>query len=194
MVQNDLNCLRATSNDLTQCEATALQAAEVERNNIQEAASEVPMLRYAGSFGNYLIALIIGLGPVIIMFMMFAGVDAGKSVKTAAHIIVWPLLVVNVGAELVNAMISIDIANYLQSIRQGGWISQATTFAAYKELSLQIGTGSHIMASLPVLMSLIFGLGESSAMTSVASTIAPRSNDTTENLAPKLGRARDPVG
>ncbi|OXC71630.1 conjugal transfer protein TraG [Caballeronia sordidicola] len=185
MVQNDLNCLRATSNDLTQCEATALQAAEVERNNIQEAASEVPMLRYAGSFGNYLIALIIGLGPVIIMFMMFAGVDAGKSVKTAAHIIVWPLLVVNVGAELVNAMISIDIANYLQSIRQGGWISQATTFAAYKELSLQIGTGSHIMASLPVLMSLIFGLGESSAMTSVASTIAPRSNDTTENLAPK---------
>jgi len=190
MVQNDLNCLRASSDTLTECEATALQASEVERNNLQQAASEVPMLRYAGSFGNYLIALIIGLGPVIIMFMMFAGVDAGKCVKTAAHIMVWPLLVVNVGAELVNGMLCIDVANYLQSIRQGGWLSQATTLAAYKELSLQIGVGSHIMASLPVLMSLIFGLGESSAMTSVATTIAAKSRDVEENLAPTPASTR----
>lgn len=184
MVQSDLNCLRASSDTLTQCQATALQAAEIERNNLQQAAAEVPMLRYAGSFGNYLIALIIGLGPVIIMLMMFAGVDSGKSIKTAAHIMVWPILVVNVGAEIVNGMLYIDVANFLQSVRQGGWISQANTFAAYKQLSLQIGVGSHIMASLPVLMSLIFGLGESSAMTSVATTIAPKSSDTADNVAP----------
>jgi conjugal transfer mating pair stabilization protein TraG len=184
MVANDLNCLRASGDEAVQCQAAALQAAEVERNNLQQAASEVPMLRYAGSFGNYLIALIIGLGPAIVMFMMFAGVEAGKCIKTAAHIIVWPLLVVNVGAELVNGMLCIDVANFLQSLRQGGWLSQASTFAAYKELSLQIGVGSHIMASLPVLMSLIFGLGESSAMTSVATTIAPKSRETADNLAP----------
>lgn len=184
MVQGDLNCLRAAGDTLIQCQASVLQAAEVERNNLQAAASEIPAMRYAGAFGNYLIALIIGLGPVIIMLMMFAGIEAGKSVKTAAHIIVWPLLVNNVGAEIVNGMISIDIANFLQALRQGGWLSQATTYAAYKELSLQIGVGSHIMASLPVLMSIIFSLGESSAMTSVASTISPRSKETVDNVAP----------
>lgn len=190
MVQSDLNCIRAFGENLTQCQATALQAAELERNNLQQAASELPMLRYAGSFGNYLIALIIGLGPVILMLMMFSGADAGKCVKTAAHIIVWPLLVVNLGAELVNAMLSIEVANFLQAIRQGGWISQASTFAAYKELSLQIGVGSHMMASLPVLMSIIFGLGQSSAMTSVAATIAPKSHDTTDNIAPAPAATR----
>lgn len=184
MVQGDLNCLRAAGDTLVQCQATVLQAAEVERNNLQAAASEIPAMRYAGAFGNYLLALIIGLGPVIIMFMMFAGIEAGKSVKTAAHIIAWPMLVNNVGAEIVNGMISIDMANYLQALRQGGWISQATTLTAYKELSLQIGVGSHIMSSLPVLMSIIFGLGESSAMTTVATTIAPRSKETTDNVAP----------
>ena len=184
IVETNLNCLKASSDTLVECQATALQAAEVERNNLQQAASEVPMLRYAGSFGNYLLAMIIGLGPAIVMLMMFAGIEAGKCVKTVAHIIVWPLLVVNVGAELVNSMICVDVANYLQSLRQGGWISQASTLSAYKELSLQIGVGSHIMASLPVLMSLIFGLGESSAMTSVATTIAPKGRDTADNLAP----------
>ncbi|MBU9486179.1 conjugal transfer protein TraG N-terminal domain-containing protein [Burkholderia multivorans] len=184
MVQGDLSCLRAGGDTLTQCQASVLQAAEVERNNLQAAASEIPAMRYAGAFGNYLIAVIIGLGPVIIMFMMFAGIEAGKSVKTAAHIIVWPLLVNNVGAEIVNGIISIDIANYLQALRQGGWLSQATTYTAYKELSLQIGVGSHIMSSLPVLMSIIFGLGESSAMTTVATNIAPRSKETTDNVAP----------
>ncbi|MDN4571875.1 type VI secretion protein [Pandoraea cepalis] len=190
MVQSDLNCLRAFGENLTQCQATALQAAEIERNNLQQAASEVPMLRYAGSFGNQLIALIIGLGPVILMLMMFAGTEAGKCVKTAAHIMVWPLLVVNVGAELVNAMQTIEVANFLQALRQGGWISQASTFAAYKELSLQIGVGSHVMASLPVLMSIIFGLGQSSAMTSVAATIAPKSQNTTDNVAPAPSATR----
>ncbi|MCX4176667.1 MULTISPECIES: type VI secretion protein [Paraburkholderia] len=185
MVENDISCLRASGDSLTQCQSTALQASEVERNNLQEAASEVPMLRYAGSFGNYLIALIIGLGPVIVMFMMFAGIGAGKTIKNAAHIIVWPLLVVNVGAELVNGMICISYANFLNELRQGGWLSHAVTFAAYKELSLQIGTGSHIMASLPVLMSVIFGLGESSAMTNVGSSISPKSTEVAENLAPR---------
>jgi len=184
MVQGDLNCLRAAGDTLVQCQATVLQAAEVERNNLQAAASEIPAMRYAGAFGNYLLALIIGLGPVIVMFMMFAGVEAGKSVKTAAHIIAWPMLVNNVGAEIVNGMLAIDMANFLQALRQGGWISQATTLTAYKELSLQIGVGSHIMSSLPVLMSIIFGLGESSAMTTVATTIAPRSKETTDNVAP----------
>lgn len=186
MVGNDLTCIRATGDALTQCQATALQASEVERNNLQEAASEVPMLRYAGSFGNYLIALIIGLGPVIVMFMMFAGMGVWKTVVTTAHIIVWPMLAVNVGAEIVNGMISISYGNFLNALRGGGYLSHATTLAAYKEMSLQIGTASHIMSSLPVLMSIIFGLGESSALTSVGTSIAPKSSDTTDNVAPRV--------
>lgn len=184
IVANNLNCLKATSSDKTACEASMIQANEIERNNIQAAANEVPMLKYAGSFGNYILALIIGLGPVIVMFMMFAGTDAGKSIKTVAHIMVWPLLVTNVGAELVNAMISMQFANFMASIAQGGFLSLATMNTVYKELSLQVGTGSHVMASLPVLMSMIFALGETAALVSVANEMKPKGTDVGENLAP----------
>jgi conjugal transfer mating pair stabilization protein TraG len=183
-VANALNCLQADSSDKTICEASMIQANEVERNNIQAAANEVPMLQYAGSFGNYIMALIIGLGPVIVMFMMFAGVNADKCIKTAAHIMVWPLLVTNVGAELVNAMISMQFANFMASLAHGGYLSLATMNSAYKELSLQVGTASHIMASLPVLMSMIFALGEGAALVSVANDLKPSGREVSENLVP----------
>lgn len=185
LVSNNLNCLQADGTDKTNCEASMIQTTEIERHNIEAAANEVPMLKYSGSFGNYILALIIGLGPVIVMFMMFMGVDAGKCVKTAVHITVWPLLVMNVGAEIVNGMICISVADFMNAIRQGGYISQAETVAIYKELSLQIGTGSHIMASLPVLMSMIFALGESAALVSVAKEVQPESKETSRAGAPE---------
>lgn len=185
LVDVNLGCLRADGPDKVACEAAMVQAAEVERTNIQAAAKEVPMLQYAGSLANQLLALIIGLGPVVIMFMMFAGVNAGKSIKTAVHIMVWPLLVLNVGAELVNGIIGISIANFMSSIAQGGFISQASAVTVYKQLSLQIGTASHIMASLPVLMAIIFSMGEASALTSTASSLPPKSTDVANNATPK---------
>lgn len=180
LVQSNLNCLQADGPDKANCQGQMSQAMEVERQNIERAANEVPMLKYAGSFGNYILALIIGLGPVIIMFMMLAGVDSGKCLKTAVHIMVWPLLVMNVGAEIVNGMICMNIANFMASIAQGGYISQATAIAIYKELSLQIGTGSHIMASLPVIMSMIFALGEAHALTA---TMSPKVGSETSKAA-----------
>jgi conjugal transfer mating pair stabilization protein TraG len=186
LTANALNCLKADASNKTTCQAAAIQANEIERNNIHRASNEVPMLKYAGSFANYILALIIGLGPVIVMFMMFAGVDAGKNIKTAVHIMVWPLLVMNVGAELINGMIHISVANFLTSITQGGYLSQAVAIEAYKELSLQVGTASHIMASLPVIMSMIFALGGSAAMVSVANNLNPKEKNTVDAVSPSV--------
>ena len=185
-VSSGLNCAQATESNKTICEATMIQATELERNNLQAAANEVPMLQYSGAFGNYILALIIGLGPVIIMFMMLFGVDSGRCIKTAMHILVWPLLVTNVGAELVNAMLTMQFANFMSSIAQGGFLSPAAIHSAYKELSLQVGVGSHIMASLPVLMSMIFALGEAAGLASVAAEVNPKGNETGKAEAPSV--------
>lgn len=173
LVTTDLNCLRADSSNKTTCQAAAIQGLEVERNNIQRAANEVQMLKYAGSFANHMMALIIGLGPVIVMFMMFSGTNSSKSIYTLVHIMVWPLLVLNVGAEIINGMIYMQVATFLSSITQGGYLSQAVAVEAYKQFSIQVGTASHIMSSLPVLMSMIFGLSATSAMVSVANRMSP---------------------
>ena len=183
-VSSGLNCLQAAGSDKTMCEAIMIQATELERNNLQAAANEVPMLEYSGAFGNYILALIIGLGPVIVMFMMLFGVDSGKCIKTAMHIMVWPLLVTNVGAELVNAMLTMQFANFMNSVSQGGYLSPAAIHSAYKELSLQVGVGSHIMASLPVLMSMIFALGEAAGLANVAAEVTPKGNETGKAEAP----------
>lgn len=173
LVSADLNCLRADSSNKTTCQAAAIQGLEIERNNIQRAANEVQMLKYAGSFANHIMALIIGLGPVVVMFMMFSGSNASKSIYTVVHIMVWPLLVLNVGAEIINGMIYMQVATFLTSLTQGGYLSQAVAIEAYKQFSIQVGTASHIMSSLPVLMSMIFGLSATSAMVSVASRMSP---------------------
>jgi conjugal transfer mating pair stabilization protein TraG len=183
-VSAGLNCAQASESNKTVCEATMIQATELERNNLQAAANEVPMLQYSGAFGNYILALIIGLGPVIVMFMMLFGVEMGKCMKTSMHILVWPLLVTNVGAELVNAMLTMQFSNFMNSISQGGYLSPAAIHSAYKELSLQVGVGSHIMASLPVLMSMIFALGEAAGMASVAAEVNPKGNETGKAEAP----------
>ncbi len=184
LVSNELACLSAVGQGRIVCESALVQANEIERNNIQFAAAEVPMLKYAGSFGNYLLALIIGLGPIMVMFMMFAGVNAGKCIKTVAHLIAWPLLVTNVGAELINGMIYIQIANFCQGIANGGVISLAENVAIYKELSFQIGSASHMMASLPVIMGMIFALGESAALVNVGTNIAPKANAVADSVTP----------
>ena len=189
LVSNSLDCLKSDNTNRVACQAAAMQVNEMERNNIQAAAGQVPMLKYAGNFANFILALVIGLGPVILMFMMYAGVDAGKNIKTAVHIMLWPLLVMNVGAELVNGMIYITTANFLTSITQGGFLSQAVAIEAYKEFSLQIGTASHIMASLPILMSMIFMMGESSALTHVAASVNPKSTGAADLAAPTATNA-----
>ncbi len=189
MITSNLNCLKADSTSKTVCQAANIQALEIERNNIQRAANQVSMLKYAGAFANYIMALIIGLGPIIIMFMMFSGVGATRSMFVAAHVTVWPILVLNVGGELVNGMICIQVATFLDSIAQSGYITQSNAIEAYKQFGIQIGTASHIMASLPVLLSMIFALGASSAMVSVAQGMAPQGADVGTAMAPRAMNA-----
>jgi conjugal transfer mating pair stabilization protein TraG len=171
IVSSQLNCLRADGTNKTTCQAAAIQGLELERNNLQRAANESLLTNTLGPFANNIIALIIGLGPVIVMFMMFAGSNASKSIYTAVHIMVWPLLVLNVGAEIINGMIYAHVATFLSSLTQQGYLSQALTLEAYKELSIQVGTASQLMGGLPVLMTMIFGLGASSASVSLASSM-----------------------
>ena len=186
LTENELACLDTSSTSRVTCESALVQANEIERNNIQLAAAEVPMLKYVGNFANYLIALIIGLGPIIVMFMMFAGVNAGKCIKTVAHLIAWPLLVMNVGAEIINGMMYISISNFINGLASGGVLTQAQNVAVYKELSFQIASASHMMASLPVLMGMIFAIGESAALVNVASTTQPRNENVRDTVSPKV--------
>lgn len=194
MVGNNLNCLKADGQNKTMCMAAAVQANEFERANIQSAAAVVPLLKYTGAFANYMLALIIALGPAIMMLAMFSGVSATKCALTTVHIILWPMLVMNVGAEIVNGMIYRTLASFFESLTQGGWLTQNLTVEAYKEMSLQIGVASHLMASLPVLMSIIFGLGASSAMTSVATSMLPKENATADSASPQMLQATPLVG
>lgn len=194
MVWNNLNCLKADGQNKTMCMAAAVQANEFERANIQSAAAVVPLLKYTGAFANYMLALVIALGPAIMMLAMFSGVSATKCALTTVHIILWPMLVMNVGAEIVNGMIYRTLASFFESLTQGGWLTQNLTVEAYKEMSLQIGVASHLMASLPVLMSIIFGLGASSAMTSVATSMLPKESATADSAAPQMLQATPLVG
>lgn len=189
LVKNDLECLKADGPNKTTCLAMAVQSNEIERNNIQAAANGVEGLLYAGQFSNYITALIIGLGPIIIMFMMFMGMEAHKSMKAAAHMIVWPLLVMNVGAELINGMIYNAVANFMSNIAQAGYLSQVQSVEIYKMFSLKVGTASHLMATLPVLMTTIFALGQTSAMVKISDSMSSNSKSTGEAAVPPATNA-----
>jgi conjugal transfer mating pair stabilization protein TraG len=184
LVKNDLDCLRADGANKSTCLAMAVQGNEIERNNIQSAANGFESLMYAGAFANQITAVIIGLGPVIIMFMMWSGVNAGRNIKVAAHMVVWPLLIMNVGAELINGMTYISVSNFLNAIASGGVINQSTAVEAYKHFSLEIGTSSHLMATLPILMSTIFALGQSAALVKISDSMTSGSKDEGKATSP----------
>lgn len=184
LVKNDLECLRADGSNKSTCLAMAVQANEIERNNIQAAANGFESLMYAGAFANQITAVVIGLGPVIVLFMMWSGVGAARNMKVAAHMIVWPLLVMNVGAELINGMIYIKVSNFLEAISQNGYINQSTAVEVYKNFSLEIGTASHLMATLPILMSTIFALGESAALVKISDSMGSNSKDESKAVNP----------
>lgn len=184
MLKNNLDCLKADGANKTTCLAMSVQGNEIERNNIQSAANGVEGLLYAGQFSNYITALIIGLGPIIVMLMMFSGVSSGKNMRVAVHMIVWPILIMNVGAELINGMIYSNVANFMTTIAQGGYLSQAVMVEVYKAFSLQIGTASHLIATLPILMTTIFALGESAAVVSIAKSMGSGGTKVSDSVAP----------
>ncbi len=169
IVSSNLNCLRSDGPNRTTCQAAAIQALEMERNNITRAAASAQSANYAGAFAEHMLALVVGLGPILIMFMMFMGSGASKAMYMAAHVTVWPILVANVGNELINGMIYTHLADFISTLTQGGYLTQPLAIEAYKEFSKQIGVATIIQSSLPVLLSMIFALGASSASVSVAS-------------------------
>lgn len=185
VVNNNLNCLKASSSDKTQCYAAMIQASETERTNLARVAEAVPALQYAGAFFNDLLALIIVLGPIIVMFMMFAGQDMGRPIKALAHIMVWPMLCMGVGSEAINGMLAIHTSNFLTSISNGGYLSQSQALEVYKHFAMEIGSASSMMASLPSIMSIIFALGGASALAHHVPA-AKAGDGVKDNIAPRV--------
>lgn len=169
IVNSNLNCLRSDGPNRTTCQSSAIQALEVERTSVTRAASSAVSQAYAGPFAESMLALVVGLGPILLLFMMFMGTNASKAMYMAAHVTVWPILVANVGNEIINGMIYTHLADFINTLTQGGYLTQPMAIEAYKEFSKQIGVASTIQSSLPVLLSMIFALGASSASVSVAS-------------------------
>ena len=67
-----------------------------------------------------------------------------------------------------------------------GSISQAVAYNAYTELANQISMASSLMGGLPQLIGVIFALGGSAALNSVANEIGSGSSEAAESLAPPL--------
>ena len=184
LVRSELNCLSTSSDNLTLCRAQMVQTSEVERNNLQIAAQADTGLKYLGQFATYLFALVIGLSPLIVLFMMASGVGAYKSAVLGVQMLVWPLLCLNAGAEIINAITNWEFSNFMATLASSGYISQASSAELYKGLSLRIGTASSLMAGLPAIMAGIFALATNAAATHVGSSVAPKSTAAGGSAAP----------
>ena len=183
-VKENMDCIKSNGDSKTQCLAQMAVVDAQEQTNIDNAANASIALAYAGQFGNIFLALIIGLSPVIIIFMMFAGVNAGKNIKVATHMIVWPMLIYNVGGVVVNGIIYTQISNFMAEVSQAGVLNQMMAGQLYRNFSMQLGTASALMAGLPILMSTIFVLGESAAAVAIANSIGGKDRFNEKTLAP----------
>lgn len=186
LVKDNLDCLRSDGVNKVQCLASMEMRKATEQANIDNASAGQLALQFAGQFGNYMLALIIGLSPIMIIFMMFRGVNAGKSVVIAVHMIVWPYLVTNVGGSLINGMIYYNVGNLIANLSQGGMINQMNAAEVYRSFSMQIGAASALMATLPVLMTTIFALSESAAIVSLGGKMSGADHFDERSLAPQL--------
>jgi len=184
VVKDNLDCLKSDGVNKSQCLATMELRKATEQASIDNASSGQLAMQFAGQFGNYMLALIFGLSPVMILFMMFKGVNSGKSMTVAVHMIVWPYLVTNVGGALINGMIYYNAGNFMASLVQGGIINQMSASEIYRNFSMQIGTASALMATLPVLMTTIFALSESAAIVSLGGKMSGGDHFDEKLLAP----------
>ena len=184
VVKDNLDCLKSDGVNKSQCLATMELRKATEQASIDNASSGQLAMQFAGQFGNYMLALIIGLSPIMILFMMFKGVNSGKSMTVAVHMIVWPYLVTNVGGALINGMIYYNAGNFMASLAQGGFINQMSAAEIYRNFSMQIGTASALMATLPVLMTTIFALSESAAIVSLGGKMSGGDHFDEKLLAP----------
>ena len=185
VVKDNLDCLKSDGVNKAQCLATMELRKATEQANIDNASGGQLAVQFAGQFGNYMLALIIGLSPIMILFMMFKGVNSGKSITVAVHMIVWPYLVTNVGGALINGMIYYNVGNFIASLGQGGFINQMTAAEIYRNFSMQIGAASALMATLPVLMTTIFALSESAAIVSLGGKMSGADHFDEKLLAPQ---------
>lgn len=188
-VEQNLDCLSASGSSKTMCESDILTRTELERKAMKDAANANIAMKYLGIFSNDLLAILIGLGPVLFILMMFMGENFAKPLNAWVQMMIWPILMTQVGAELINGIMYFKVATFFQSMSQGGYISQALAYNAYTELANQISMASSLMGGLPQLIGVIFALGGSAALTSVANEIRSGQTDTADSLAPPLQNA-----
>ena len=118
--------------------------------------------------------------------VMFMGEGFAKPLNAWVQMILWPILMSEVGAELINGIMYFKVATFFQSMSQGGTISQSLAYNAYTELANQISMASSLMGGLPQLMGVIFALGGSAALNSVANEISSGQTDAADSLAAPL--------
>jgi conjugal transfer mating pair stabilization protein TraG len=186
MVEQQLDCLSLSGSNKTLCQSDILTRTELERKALKDAANANIAMKYLGIFSNDLLAILIGLGPVLFVVMMFMGEGFAKPLNAWVQMILWPILMSEVGAELINGIMYFKVATFFQSMSQGGTISQSLAYNAYTELANQISMASSLMGGLPQLMGVIFALGGSAALNSVANEISSGQTDAADSLAAPL--------
>ena len=186
MVEQQLDCLNVTGSSKTACQSDILTRSELERKALKDAANANIAMKYLGIFSNDLLAVLIGLGPVLFILMMFMGESFAKPLNSWIQMMLWPILMSQVGSELINGIMYFKVATFLNSMSQGGSISQALAYNAYTELANQISMASSLMGGLPQLIGVIFALGGSAALNSVANEIRSGASDVADSLAPPL--------
>lgn len=139
-----------------------------------------------GHFANAILAFIIALGPVLVMCMMYVGMNVNKTFLAAVHMLVWPILAMHVGAEIINGMVYTQVASFMRSISQGGYIAHAQMPEVYKAFSMKIGTASQMMSQLPILMTTIFGLSSGAAMVKISDSLGSHNKKVGEATTPTV--------
>ncbi|MCE2661122.1 MAG: conjugal transfer protein TraG N-terminal domain-containing protein, partial [Rubrivivax sp.] len=155
IVDSNLKCLNSAGDVRVQCMAQAQQAAELQRAELAAAANATQVVKFAGQFAAYMTALCLALGPLIVMILMFAGVT-GHALASIVAAVLLPQLTIEVGAVIIHNMMVMDVAAFWTTLAQGGYISQAVTHEAFKQLALKIGTASQLMAALPAILAGLF--------------------------------------
>ena len=185
LVDSQLNCLRTSGEAKAACLASVNQSIEMERKNLQDAANMSTSMAYMGQFGPQVLSLLVILSPFFFMFAMFSGMGAWTKLGRVIGYVIVPLVMPGIAAEAVNAMLLYKFAAFINVLTDGGYLSHSLVHEAYKELSMNIGTASSLMASLPAVIMGLVGLSELAARTYEKATSAS-SASTTNTSTPTM--------
>ncbi len=185
LVDSQLNCLKTSGEAKTSCLASVNQSIEMERKNLLDAANMAMSQSYMGQFGPQVLSLLVILSPFLFLFAMFSGTNAGAKLLRIVGYVLIPLVMPAIAAEAVNAIVLYKFSGFINQLTAGGYLSHSLVHEAYKELSISIGTASSLMASMPVVIMGLVGMGEVAARAYDKATTASNAS-TVSSTTPSL--------